>query len=436
VTGAHVNHEGVVLQMPSGEAPVKPLTAEELAAVQALYEKIRDEGLTRGAAMLARIEAFLTRFVAYPSVHALVAHILWIVHTHLMEAWESTPRLAALSPEPASGKTRLLEVTELLVPRPIEAVNATPAYLFRKVSDPDGAPTILFDEIDTIFGPKAKDHEEIRGILNAGHRRGAMAGRCVVKGKTVVTEELPAYCAVALAGLGNLPDTILSRAIILRMRRRSPSETIEPFRRRIHAPEGEQLRDFIADWAATKATELEKARPEMPEGVADRAADVWEPLLAIADVVGGDWPRRARVSAVTHVSDSKAGSPSLGIRLLTDLKVVFGDRDSLFTTTILERLQQVEDSPWGDLRGKPISSRGLSSLLRQYEVESKTVREVGKPKTGKGYRRVDLHDSWVRYVGPPTKECDTSDTTGTNGHCKRCQGEGCDWCRPAADDLF
>jgi hypothetical protein len=96
-------------------------------------------------------------------------------------------------------------VSELFVPNPVEAVNVTPAYLFRKVGDPDGAPTILFDEIDTVFGPKAKDNEEIRGLLNAGHRRGAVAGRCVVRGKLVETEEIPAYCAVALAGLGGLP---------------------------------------------------------------------------------------------------------------------------------------------------------------------------------------------------------------------------------------
>ena len=131
--------------------------------------------------LLDDVHAFLGRFVAYPSEAAHVAHTLWIAHTHLMDAWESTPRIAFLSPEPGSGKTRALEVTELLVPSPVEAVNVTPAYLFRKVGDQKGAPTILFDEIDTVFGPKAKDNEEIRGLLNAGHRRGAVAGRCVVR---------------------------------------------------------------------------------------------------------------------------------------------------------------------------------------------------------------------------------------------------------------
>jgi hypothetical protein len=101
-----------------------------------------------GAELLADVHAFLGRFVAYPSDHAHIAHTLWIAHAHLMEAWDSTPRIAFLSPEPGSGKTRALEVSEILVPNPVEAVNVTPAYLFRKVGAEEGPPTILYDEID------------------------------------------------------------------------------------------------------------------------------------------------------------------------------------------------------------------------------------------------------------------------------------------------
>jgi hypothetical protein len=154
--------------------------------------------------IIEAVYAFLGRFVAYPSEHARVAHALWVIHTHLMDRWESTRRLAFLSAEPASGKTRALEVTGLLVPNPVVTVNVSPAYLFRKVGSEEGT-TILFDEIDTIFGPNAKDNEDIRGLLNAGHRRGATTGRCVVRGANVSTEELPAYAAVALAGLGCSP---------------------------------------------------------------------------------------------------------------------------------------------------------------------------------------------------------------------------------------
>lgn len=191
----------------------------------------------QGERVIQTVHEFLGRFVSYPSEHAHTAHALWIVHTHLMSNWESTPRLAFLSPEPASGKTRALEVTELLVPNPVSVVNVSVAYLFRKVGSDDGT-TILFDEIDTVFGPKAKDNEDVRGLLNAGHRRGATAGRCVARGSVVITEEIPAYAPVALAGLGWLPDTLLSRSIIIRMRRRHASERVEPFRRRLHQGEG------------------------------------------------------------------------------------------------------------------------------------------------------------------------------------------------------
>jgi hypothetical protein len=345
---------------------------------------------------LDEVHRFLGSFVAYPSTDAHVAHVLWIAHTHMMDAWESTPRIAFLSPEPGSGKTRALELTETLVPRPVEAVNVTPAYLFRKVADEAGKPTILFDEIDTVFGPKAKDNEEIRGLLNAGHRRGAVAGRCVVKGKIIETEEIPAYCAVALAGLGNLPDTILTRSIVVRMRRRAPGETVAPYRRRVHGPFGDQLREGISDWAASIEAQAGAMWPDMPESIKDRDADVWEPLLAVADLAGGDWPQRARVAAVTLVTLSKESTPSLGVKLLQDIKTVFKDEDQVGTKDLLHGLHALDESPWGDLRGKPLDERGLASRLRPYEIKPTTIRVWTETK--KGYRRADFIDAWSRYL--------------------------------------
>jgi len=219
-----------------------------------------------GAQILDDLSGFLARFIAYPSEEARIAHVLWIAHTHLMDAWDSTPRLAVLSPEPGSGKSRVLEVSELFVPRAVEAVNVTPAYLFRKVGSEQGRPTILFDEIDTVFGPKAKDNEEIRGLLNAGHRQGAVAGRCVIRDKEVHTEEIPAYCAVALAGLGQLPDTILTRSVVIQMRRRASGEAIAPFRRRSAIKEAEPLQAELTAWAASILPSVTDVWPEMPPG--------------------------------------------------------------------------------------------------------------------------------------------------------------------------
>jgi hypothetical protein len=350
------------------------------------------------------VHKFLGRFVAYPSSHAQVAHALWIAHTHVMDAWDSTPRIAFLSPEPGSGKTRALEVSELLVPRPVEAVNTTPAYLFRKVSDPAGLPTILYDEIDTLFGPKAKDNEEVRGMLNAGHRRGAMAGRCVVRGKIVETEELPAYCAVALAGLGSLPDTLLTRAVVIRMKRRAPGEKIEPFRRRLHLAAGHAIRDELALWATSAtAAGIGDKWPEMPAEIVDRDADVWECLLMIADAAGGDWPERARIAAVALVADSRAGGgASLGIRLLADIRTVWDGAGGMHTEKLLDRLISLDEAPWGELKGKPLDPRRLSRFLREYDVHPAEVRAAvaGEEKVRKGYKRDELYDAWQRYLPP------------------------------------
>ncbi|MGZ2412271.1 uncharacterized protein DUF3631 [Sphingomonas sp. F9_3S_D5_B_2] len=368
-------------------------------------------GPDEGALLLSGVASFLGRFVAYPSADAHVAHVLWIAHAHCMDAWASTPRIAFLSPEPGSGKTRALEITELLVPRPVEAVNVTPAYLFRKVAAEEGRPTILFDEIDTVFGPKAKDNEEIRGLLNAGHRKGAVAGRCVVRGKIIETEEIPAYCALALAGLGNLPDTILTRSVVIRMRRRAPGETVEPYRRRVHAGEGEQLRDVLSEWAQGVEARAGALWPEMPANIRDRDADVWEPLLAIADLAGGEWPDRARVAAVALVALAKESTPSLGVRLLGDVRTAMGDAEQMPTRTLLEQLHLIEESPWGDLKGKPLDDRGLARRLIPYGIKPTTIRTgTGTPK---GYRRTDFHDAWSRYLPLLGLSPETNATTAT-----------------------
>src|SRR6516165_5428013 len=363
-----------------------------------------------GAVVLDKTYALIGRFVAYPSDHARVAHTLWIIHTHLMDRWDSTPRLFFSSAEPASGKSRALEVTELLVPNPMTAVNVTPAYLFRKVGAEEGA-TILFDEIDTVFGPKAKENEEIRGLLNAGHRKGAVAGRCVARGQTVMTEEIPAYAAVAMAGLGWLPDTIMTRSVLIRMRRRNQGESVEPFRRRVHQPDGDRVRQLIEHW--TELLPAEITWPHLPSEIQDRDADVWEALIVVADLAGGTWPARARTAAVALVAEAKDSEPSLGVRLLADLRTVFACADELPSKVILNALHAIEEAPWTNLKGKPLDERGLAHRLRQYGIKPKVIR-VGTG-TPRGYTQADFFDAWQRYLpGPSPVRSATSATSATN----------------------
>ncbi|MFJ2736795.1 DUF3631 domain-containing protein [Streptomyces sp. NPDC087317] len=377
-----------------------------------------------GAALLDEVEAFHRRFNVFPTEHAYVAVTLWDAHAHLIDALDGTARIAFLSPEPGSGKSRALEIIETLTPRAATTVNASANALFRLVAADAGTPTLLFDEIDTVFGPKAGGNEEVRGFLNSGYRRGAKSLRCVGEGSDQKAGWFDSFCAVAMAGLGSLPDTILTRSVIIRMRKKAPNEKCEPYRRRVHEKQGHVLRDKLAEWTATIHDQVAEAWPEMPEGVTDRPADVWEPLLAVADAAGGHWPERARAACIALIKAASEGDQaSLGVKLLTDLRDrVFCGVDRMPTAAILEVLLQLDDAPWSDLSedgqsNKPLTARALSKLLSQYvrpdntPIKPRGIR-VGST-TPKGYYAEDLSDAWARYCTPLPGESATAATAAT-----------------------
>jgi hypothetical protein len=347
--------------------------------------------------LLDELDRLLGRFVVFPSESARHAVAAWVVHTWSLPAHESTPRLALLSPEKGSGKTRTLEVLELVCPGALHTVNLSAAALFRKVSQ--GSCTLLLDEADTYLGlGTAQQHEDLRGLVNAGHRRGAVAYRCVID-KGVKVEEFPAFAPCALAGIGDLPDTILDRAIVVAMKRRAPGEVIEPFRRRQVKPLTDHLAERLAAWAEECIEELADCEPLMPEGLTDRPADVWEALVVIGDHAGGAWRSRIREAAVSLNNVRAERDPSLGVRLLADCRAVFGQLDRLTTEDLVGRLVALDESPWGELRGKPLDARGLARRLRRYDVRPGDHRFGDS--TRKGYRREDFADAWTRYLPPP-----------------------------------
>jgi hypothetical protein len=395
------------------EIPKLVDSAARLAREKAKQEQDAPIPEVDGARVLADALTYQKRFVCYPSGHAAVAHTLWNAHAHMMDAWESTPRLAFLSAEPTSGKTRSLEISEPMVPNAVSTVNASAPYLFRRAGSDKGPPTVFFDEIDTIFGPKAKEHEDIRGFINSGHRRGATYGRCVVHGSTVMTEDTPVYAAVALAGLGWLPDTLLARSIIIRMRRRLRTERVEPYRRRDHAPQAKEIGRRLAGWASTVVEAAKGMRPVMPPGVEDRAADCWEPLLVVSDLAGGEWPKLAREAAVALVAASQNQTPvSLYLRLLGDTRTVFwknltavaqSQPKGLPTKRLLEDLYTLDDAPWNTInKGEAYSPTQLATCLFEYGVTSDYLRpHPSQPHLkARGYKLRDLADAWRRYLSP------------------------------------
>jgi len=364
--------------------------------------------LTDGASVLNYTEGFIKRFCSFPDEHALVAVTLWAAHAHMVEHFHTTPRLALLSPEAGSGKTRVLEVLDLLVPESMFCLSASPAAIFRTLVGRQI--TLLFDEVDTIFQKRGKDdgNEDLRALLNAGYKRGASIPRCV--GPKHEVQSFQVFAATALAGLGDLPDTVMSRSVIIRMKKRAPHERIEPFRSREHEAPGHAIRNKLAEWAYFVGGSVGAAWPKMPEGIVDRPQEVWEPLIAVADAAGGSWSERARAACVALCKVAQDRRVTLGIRLLADLRTIFGDADALHTRTILDRLRDGEqwgldsDAPWCELHGKPLAERSLASMLKKYDVHSIKVKMGGASL--QGYRREHLHDAWTRYLPPSPKEAE------------------------------
>jgi hypothetical protein len=349
-----------------------------------------------GAAVLAELHAVLTRYVILPSPEAAVAVALWIAATHAQDAWAHAPRLVIRAPEKRCGKSRLLDIVEGTCHNPLMTVNASPAAVYRAIGT-DTPPTLLVDEADTIFGPAAGDNEDLRGLLNAGHQRNRPALRYDAATRSV--ERIPTFAMAALAGIGQMPDTIEDRAVVIRMRRRAPGERVAPFRHRRDRPALTTLAAALAGWAHAHLAELERATPPMP--LADRAADTWEPLIAVADLAGGSWPARARAAAVDLTADhDQAATVSDRIRLLADIRAAFGTADALPTATLISRLRADPESPWSD-PAPGLTPRRLAELLREYDIRSANIR-FGEP-TGqaKGFYAADFTDAWARYCPSP-----------------------------------
>ncbi|MGH3813260.1 MAG: DUF3631 domain-containing protein, partial [Pseudonocardiaceae bacterium] len=358
-----------------------------------------------GAALLDAVRTALIRYVVLPTPQAADAVTLWIAATHAQPAWAHAPRLVIRGPEKRCGKSRLLDIVEALCRDPFITVNSSPAAVYRSISD--DPPTMLVDEADTIFGPKADGNEDLRGLLNAGHQRNRPAKRYDVATNRV--ESIPTFAMAALAGIGAMPDTIEDRAVVIRMRRRAPTETVAPYRHRRDRPPLRHLAEQLTTWLRTDLPTLERAQPAMP--VEDRAADTWEPLVAVADHAAAHWPDRSRAAVLVLTAEtSDNGEISTRIRLLTDCRTAFADHDAIPTTVLLDRLKSDPEAPWTDYGPTGLTAMKLGVLLRDYGIRSTTIRfpDLGQAK---GYHRADFTDTWTRYCPPPEPDTTPSDHT-------------------------
>ena len=260
------------------------------------------------------------------------------------------------------------------------AVNPSTPVLYRKIDQQ--RPTLLLDEMDNY---PVNDRRDALSVLNTGYKRGARVDRCKDDG---TLESFSCFCPKAYAGLDDrsIVDTLLSRSITVRLERKSKAEKGEMWIGPVTAPQAEPLRDRCEAWAHHNLDALRDARPELPEGLVNRAAEVWWALLAIAERVGGDWPERARRAAkVLSTGGDSADDVSEQVQLLSDIRDAFGGEKSIFTRVFLSKLNARDESPWGARgRGEGLDARGLSKILRPFKIKPRTVGSG--ERSAKGYQ--------------------------------------------------
>jgi len=367
-----------------------------------------------GSLLLSELERVFTRFVVLPK-WAAETLALWTLHTYAFPLRDVSTYLGIESPEKRCGKTTLLTVLSELANRPVVAANISSPALFRVIEET--RPTLLIDEADTLL----QGNDELRGILNSGYSRKTayvvrvanqvnwtdLAERREGADKTGEAERegtrlvrYSCWCPKVMAAIGRLPDTLADRCIVVRMQRKTAAEDCE----RLRNLEATALRQQCARFVLDHGEAIAGARPAVPASLNDRAGDIWEPLLALADLAGGGWPEKGREAAVGLTGVSQEHSP-IG-SLLLDLLLLFinGECQRMHSRTMVEALNGLGDRPWAELRtGKEISELWLARRLRPYGIRPRMLWIEGR--TARGYGKEDFAEAFRRYI--PRGEVET-----------------------------
>ena len=328
-----------------------------------------------GGALLAELREIFDRYLVLP-IGATVVLALWTLHTYLADSFDHVAYLAITSPTKRSGKTTTIQVVRTLARRSVSGESVSPATLYRVIEQ--AKPTIFLDEVD-----REPADSEVWGVLNSGHTRGGAVLRLV--GDDHEPRAFGTFCPKLLAYIrparSPVPDTVEDRSVRITIQRRRRTEQRERLRSRVLEAEAEPLRRQLARWAEDHA-DLGEARPAIPDELDDRAADCWEPLLASADAIGGDWPTSARAVAIRLSADrAEEEGDSPGVLLLLDLGALLdsgelkADELGIAGDTCTRLLRELPDRPWRTWgrKGEGITDTALARLLKPFEVRPEKV---------------------------------------------------------------
>jgi hypothetical protein len=396
-----------VIKLPSTqhEGKLKALAkriGEDIDVLRAEFEEFAKEGKSEiggdvvpwpdpvnAKALLTDVTVQLRRYMVVSDEQAL-AITLWIVFAWLHESIAvHSPLLVFKSAEPDSGKTTACGVLKFLTPRAHSAAELTGPSLYRFVDRV--RPTLIIDDADRLF----KRRPELEHIVNISWTRGTLIPRTGPYGDPVWFDP---FCAKVVAGANLLlPKTTATRTVTVKLLPKLPSERVEDFN---HTDDERfyELRRKLARWSIDNATALKNANPALPPGFNNRLAMNWRLQLAVADLAGGDWPKRARAAAVRL--DDKREERSEGVRLLAALRDLFTKHGSQLTSAEVVRLLTAnEESEWAAFRNHgPVTKRQVAVLLDAYDIHPDYIHPQGRQKTERGYKVEWFANTFKRYL--------------------------------------
>lgn len=350
--------------------------------------------------VLDSIAAFIREYLVCDD-HQLTILTLWSTYTWCFHSFLTAPYLNIRSPEPQCGKSVCLLLLDWLCRLPLLASGATPSTLFsrllasRSMADmekrerPNLPLTILLDDCHHSFGPS--ERQPVVALLNSGSE---ITSR-FADGNHI-------YCVYgpkAFASNFPLPQSLASRCIPIVLRRRKASETAKRF-----IPDDVQtiIKDYqswLENWARENFERLSEKRNvpvQLPPGLTPRQQQCAEPLIRVANLIGGRWPAKARTALAAVFSTAEC---SAQVTLLRDLRTLFrmnNNPEQLPSRDLLAYLCSLENRPWSSWGSK--SGVRLGTLLRPFGIFSQDIKVDGQSL--KGYRSRDFQDAWERYAGP------------------------------------